>query len=106
MSEHAMGSTFFCNLGALSMEEQQRRRELASAVSRAMQRRLELSNGYALMLDAQKIDLDALNEWSALEKRCCPFLNFQVFKHTPGQGLTLELTGTRGVKEFLRIALS
>jgi hypothetical protein len=100
---------FFCDLAALSAIEQQRRGELAAAVGRAVQKRTELSNGYAITLDARKITSDALNEWTILEGRCCPFLTFRVRTETSSdQMLTLEVTGADGVgvKEFLRAEFS
>lgn len=84
--------------------ERQRRRELAATVGCAVRKRTELSNGYALTLDAQKITGAVVNEWITLEQRCCPFLNFQV--RASDQTLTVELTGSAGVKEFLRTELS
>lgn len=109
MSEGTANSNsgFFCDLAALSAVEQQRRHELAAAVSRAVQRLTELSNGYALALDARKISAIALNEWISLERRCCPFLTFHVpTESSSEQVLRFEVTGADGVKEFLRAQFS
>ena len=67
--------------------------------------RTELSNGYAFTLDARKITPGVVSEWIALEKRCCPFLNFHA-DSASDQVLTVELTGAAGVKEFLRAEFS
>jgi hypothetical protein len=100
-SKAAKGSPFFCDLAALAPNERERRRELVTAVAKALRARLELPSGYALSFDQSKIDLDTLNEWSALERRCCRFLNFQVRADSRGTELILELTGSEGIKEFL-----
>jgi hypothetical protein len=107
MSEGSTSSVFFCDLAALSAIEQQRRRELAESVVRAAKGRSELSNGYAITLDARKITVAALSEWVALESRCCPFLSFEVRTDSLSeQAMMLELTGADGVKEFLRAEFS
>ncbi len=106
MSEANNSSAFFCNLDALSASERQRRCELAAAVGHAVRKRIELSDGYALTLDPKKISEAALNEWSALEKRCCPFLKFLVRANSAEQELMLEVIGAEGVKEFLRAEFS
>jgi hypothetical protein len=100
MSHSDANSGFFCDLTALHAIGRQRRRELAEAVGRAARKRTELPNGYAL--DAHKITIAAASEWIALEKRCCPFLKFQVRADSLSETLTVELTGADGVKEFLR----
>ena len=87
MSEGSTNSSFFCDLAALTAMEQERRRELAESVVRAATGRTELSNGYAIALDARKITAAAMSEWTALEKRCCPFLSFEVRTESlPGTG--------------------
>jgi hypothetical protein len=107
MSEGSANSGFFCDLAALGAIERQRRHELAAVMARAIQKPTELSNGYALTLDARKITAATLDEWIGLEQRCCPFLNFKV-RTSPlsDQLLTFEVTGADGVKEFLRAQFS
>jgi hypothetical protein len=106
VSHSDANSGFFCDLTTLQAIERQRRCELANAVGRATRKRIELPNGYALELDAHKITIAAVTEWMALEKRCCPFLNFQVLTDSLSEALTVELTGADGVKEFLRAELT
>jgi hypothetical protein len=95
-------SGFFCDLTALNESERQCRSGLAKAVEQAARARTELSNGYAVVLDASKITVDAVNQWIALERRCCPFLQFATHADSLAEALIVELTGTPGVKEFLR----
>jgi hypothetical protein len=102
MSHSDTNSGLFCDLTTLEAIERQRRCELADAVERAARKPSELPNGYALVLDAHEITIATVTEWMALEKRCCPFLNFQVRTDSLLETLTVELTGADGVKEFLR----
>jgi hypothetical protein len=104
MSTDATNSNLFCDLDALSVAERQRRHELAAAVARAVRKITEMNDGYAVTIDARKITVGAIDEWIALEKRCCAFLNFRV--NSAEQALTVEMTGEAGVKEFLRAEFS
>ena len=49
-----------------------------------------------------EITIAMVSEWIALEKRCCPFLKFQLRADALLETLTVDLTGADGVKEFLR----
>ena len=76
-----------------------------SAVARTIIGRAELADGFELSFDATRLDLAALGEWIALERRCCPFLSFRLDIEPAGK-TTLALTGGPGVKEFLRSEMS
>jgi hypothetical protein len=58
-----------------------------------------------LRFDAARLDLAALGEWIALERRCCPFLYFRLDLE-PADKTALALTGGQGVKEILRAGMS
>jgi hypothetical protein len=89
-----------CNLGALDRPEQRRRADLAETVSRHAATIVETADGYALRLDEAGFLVQAI-EWIALERRCCPFLRFEI-SFEPGSGpVWLRLGGAAGVKEFL-----
>jgi hypothetical protein len=94
------GVPIACDLKALTAEERERRRMVLGAVARTIIGRRELANGFELSFDATKLDLAALGEWIALERRCCPFLHFRLDIEPAGK-TTLALTGGSGVKEFL-----
>jgi hypothetical protein len=90
-----------CNLNALTREERERRQIVLGAVARVTIGRSELANGFDLSFDARTLDIAALGEWIALERRCCPFLRFRL-EIGPEDKAILALTGGPGVKEFLR----
>ena len=91
-----------CDLDALTPAERERRRTLVGALAQAIVGRAELDRGFGLRVDLAKLDLPALAEWIALERRCCPFLNFTI-ELGPGDGpVTVALSGGDGVREFLR----
>jgi|SRR6516225_6318786 hypothetical protein len=94
-----------CNLNALTPEERDRRQMVLGAVMRTIIGRGELANGFELRFDAARLDLAALGEWIALERRCCPFLHFRLDIEPAGKTI-LALTGDPGVKEFLRAEMS
>jgi hypothetical protein len=94
-----------CDLNALTPEELDRRQIVVRAVMRTIIGRAELANGFELSLDSARLDLAALNEWIALERRCCPFLHFRLDIEPLGKTV-LALTGGPGVKEFLRAEMS
>jgi hypothetical protein len=90
-----------CNLGALSAAEQQRRAELATRVLGQAHRVLETADGFAVRLGADPAACREVLDWLLLERRCCPFLRFEL-RFDAGDGpLWLGLGGAAGVKEFL-----
>src|SRR5215470_14921369 len=91
---------FACDLNALTPNERNRRKELARSVGSAVSQRIELDNGFALQLDSARTNLVAIAEWIALERRCCPFLDFRLEAKSDG-GISVALTGKAGVKDFL-----
>ena len=91
-----------CDLNALTPAERERRRTLVGALARAIVGRAELDHGFELRVDSAKLDLPALAEWIALERRCCPFLQFRVELAAGDGPVTITLSGGDGVKDFLR----
>ena len=57
----------------------------------------ELSNGYEVRLDGPNVIVKAA-EFIALEKLCCPFLNFSLEVEAENGPVWLKLTGREGVK--------
>jgi hypothetical protein len=94
-----------CDLNALTREERNRRQMLLRAVAQTIMGRSELANGFEFSFDEARLDLAALGEWIALERRCCPFLHFRL-NLEPGGKTALAVTGGQGVKELLRAEMS
>jgi hypothetical protein len=91
-----------CNLDALSPGERARRSELARAIQRCALALEETGSGVRVRLPADAdVHRNAL-ELILLERRCCPFFEFElVFE--PGDGAAvIGIGGGAGVKEFLR----
>ena len=89
-----------CDLTALNAEERERRCALASKVHRAVVGRRELENGYALKIATDKVSHAEIDEWAKLEGKCCPFLHLDVARD--GESIWLNMTGSSGVKEFVK----
>lgn len=69
----------------------------------AMAERIELEDGYAFRFPAELFD--KLAAFVANERRCCPFLRFELIVEPDGGPLTLRITGRLGAKEVLRAEL-
>jgi hypothetical protein len=99
-----MSIPFACDMTAILPEKR--------AVHHALIRRLmteaveeisELSDGLAFRFPAE--EYDAVTEFIGRERLCCPFLTF-VLEVSPDRGpLLLRLTGSEGVKDFIRAEL-
>jgi hypothetical protein len=103
-----------CKINALNEEERGRHQLLSQKLRSAVVERVELPNGYELVLDLGRLPRDAagsafcvveIAEWVELEARCCPFLDFGIDVRGKGGLVKLRLTGGKNVKEFLRTEL-
>jgi hypothetical protein len=85
---------------ALENAERAHHQELSKKLMAAVAETSELTNGYGFRLPAKELLTAA--EWVTLESRCCPFFSFQL-EQTRDQGpLWLRVTGSEGVKAFIR----
>jgi hypothetical protein len=99
VSAHA-GEHFACNMKALSAAERARYQEVTKALLEAAQEKRELSNGYGFRLPAASLMSAA--EWVSLERRCCPFFTFEIEQSRDEGAVWLRVTGSEGVKAFIR----
>lgn len=90
-----------CRLGAFTPEEQTRHSELMATLVPILQSPRELENGYAFPLAATPEQFVAVAEWITLERKCCPFLQFDLEWRAQTNTPELRLTGGPGVKEFV-----
>jgi hypothetical protein len=88
-----------CSLS--SAELQQRRSELLLKIKSAVKEVQELEQGYLYLFHSTPEQLYELTNLIALEHACCPFLRFCLTVEPADGGLSLELTGPVGTKEFL-----
>jgi hypothetical protein len=103
-----------CDVNALSASQRERHRALGEKLHGAVVGRVELANGYTLVLDLGRLPADSAGspfcvvevaEWVDLEARCCPFLDFGIDVSGEGRVVSLRLTGRKGVKSFLKTEL-
>jgi hypothetical protein len=95
-----------CKLDALTPAERQRQKELLEEVGRATVRTRETGDGYVLTLRVDATGFQRVAEWISLERRCCPFLNFNLKWSGGEENPLLELGGGPGVKAFLGAELA
>lgn len=61
----------------------------------------ETTSGYAFRFPSDDASFAALNEFIVLERRCCPFLDFNLTVPRGNGEIVLELSGPDGAKEFI-----
>jgi len=94
---------FYCDMGALDAGQRRRYAELrdwlleVATVSR-------LDDGYRFAFAPGAEPLQRTAEFIALERRCCPFLQFRLTV-APAAAAALDLAGPAGVHDFLRAEL-
>ncbi len=89
-----------CNLSEPELER--RRVALASDIFTEFQQVDELADGYEFRYPGSEAWAGRLLEFITFERKCCPFITFELL-FEPGQGsIRLRLRGSAGVKEFIR----
>src|SRR5580700_3608699 len=95
-------SGFYCNLKALSVKERVRHLQLTYEIERARAETVELANGFAFRFQDGTVSIGELAEWVSAERKCCPFLDFEIELQGNNGPLWLKLRGKDGVKTFMR----
>ena len=90
-----------CNLGALDEVERKRRDLLGKWLQVGTVDIVDLPDGYAFHLDRVSLAAEHLDEFVALERRCCPFLRFVVRPGRGNNGPVLEVGGGNEIKTFV-----
>jgi hypothetical protein len=100
-----MSTTFACDMTAIPPADRPAHRQLIRhLMTQAAEDIGEVPDGFAFRFPAD--EYQAVTEFVARERLCCPFLTFTL-EVLPEQGpLVLRLTGADGVKEFIRAELS
>lgn len=96
----AGGRMFACNINALTKSERAAHRELTRTLLATVEETRELRGGYAFRLPSQALPTAA--QWVMLEGKCCPFFTFELEVARNNGPLWLHVTGSPGVKEFMR----
>jgi hypothetical protein len=90
-----------CKLGALSPAEQEHHAALLQRLGTMTEKTSETADGYVVHLHRDEAGFLQVAEWITLERRCCPFLNFDLTWKAGDEAPALQLGGRKGVKEFL-----
>jgi hypothetical protein len=98
-------ASFVCRLDALTPGERARHAELTARLVDSVRRVEALPNGWALSFDDGDDVGGRLVEWMARERRCCPFLDFDIRLGGDGEPAVLRLTGAPGVRDFIAAEL-
>jgi hypothetical protein len=80
--------------------------ELADGLFTAVEEVAELPNGYGYRFPSEGSQLEPLLEFIAAERRCCPFLTFELAFEPYGGPLWLRLRGSPPVKAFIAEAFN
>ena len=75
--------------------------ELAGGLFAAVEEVVELPDGYGYRFSSDGSQLEPLLEFIAAERRCCPFLTFELAFDPYGGPLWLRLRGSPRVKAFI-----
>ena len=89
-----------CNLSDAG--EVEARRRVIEEIFSGVTRRDELSDGYEFSFPGDDAWAARLMEFVAAERRCCPFLHFELVFHQGCGPVHLRLRGAEGVKDFIR----
>jgi hypothetical protein len=92
-----------CTLSSAEMRE--RRRQVLAPLWAAVAEVKSLEGGMALRFAPERASLAGLAELIELERRCCPFLRFELAVEPGGGPVWLSLTGPPGTRGFLAAEL-
>ncbi len=93
-----------CDLGVFTPDERAGHLGDGDALVREVLATKELDDGFELRLPART--LAAVARWFHDERRCCPFLAFELRLPAGADELTLVLRGPAGTKDVLRPMLA
>lgn len=96
-------SRFRCNLNAMNPAERQKHTALGKQLWSAVRERTELPNGYGFRLDTDRISPAQVTKWMAMERKCCPFFDFELELQPEKGPVWMRLTGAPGVKDFIKL---
>ena len=92
---------FACNMGALSTDQ---RKDLSAAIHKLIDAKpatKELDHGYEMRFEHPSDLFQTAATWISYERLCCPFFEFSINLSPGNREMTIQLTGPKGVKEFI-----
>jgi|HigsolmetaAR201D_1030396.scaffolds.fasta_scaffold25274_1 hypothetical protein len=100
MSNEQDSNSFYCDMTALSPQERASHQErLALLFGQLVREKKELANGFAFRFEGQ--EYTQLAEFIRFERKCCPFLSFELELAPHNGPVWLHLTGLGDIKPFL-----
>ena len=93
---------FYCNVKSLSPSERARHKALTEKLLAAKNETIETEKGYEFQYSPDKVSIAEVGEWVVLESKCCPFFDFHIDFENQGKLVCLRLTGSEGIKAFIR----
>jgi hypothetical protein len=90
-----------CDRSALTAEQQERQRALYRQLHADVEEVVELEDGYAFRHSSDRAVLQAVAEFVALERLCCPFFEFGITVGRDGGPVWLRMTGEGEAKQIL-----
>jgi hypothetical protein len=104
-AEHPADLPVVCNMLAIPADQRAGHEARANDLfGRAVVEQRELDDGYAFRIAAADYELAAA--FVANERRCCPFLRFQLDLAPADGPIWLRMTGAAGAKEALAAGLA
>jgi hypothetical protein len=92
---------FACNMNALTATQRAKHKQLEETLRSTLIKAHDLTDGYDFEFPLQPALYNCLTEISPLEHACCPF--FIISTRLDHDRLFWQLTGTEGVKDFIRM---
>ena len=94
-----------CNLNVFTAEQRARYMNLTEKLRSAVMENREFDKGFTFRM-SERCSPTEIVEWIGLERRCCPFLAFDLQFEADNGPVWLRLSGEPGVKELIRLELS
>lgn len=99
-------SPIACDMSVLSPDQRLKHLETSRELFSKVQEIKEVADGYEFRIGDDANVIVTVAEFVALEKLCCPFVNFAINVEAEVGPVTLRLTGREGVKDFVREEIS
>ncbi|HEX7045155.1 MAG TPA: hypothetical protein VF203_11140 [Burkholderiales bacterium] len=104
MSAESHEGALICVASAIPAAERAKHFALARELFHELaEERTDLPDGYAIRFPADAFD--AVTRFVANERKCCPFLNFDLSIAADGGPLWLRMTGPAGTREVVQAEL-
>lgn len=101
MDAENTAGTVACNFAQIPAERRGPLLSQLRTLFRRVSRVRALSNGFALEFPGEQGMARALSEIIEYDRLCCPFIRHALLDQPWGGDITLELTGTDEVRDFL-----